>query len=73
MQVKKRLFDVTQVLNLLQLLNDGGDVQNMMEGGNAFDFGRFKGHLDVNSAAIIGHSFGGSTTFLTVCEEPRFK
>ena len=58
---------------MLQLLNDGGTVQNMMEGGDRFDFGQFKSRLDMDTAAILGHSFGGATTVLAMAEEPRFK
>ena len=58
---------------MLQLLNDGGNIRNMMEGGESFDFGQFKSRLDMEKAAIMGHSFGGSTTVLAMCEEPRFK
>ena len=73
MQVKKRCFDVKQALNILFLLNDGGDIRNMLEDGEDFDFRQFKGRLDVESAAIIGHSFGGGTTVQVICDEPRFK
>ena len=73
LQVKKRCFDVKQALNIMHLLNNGGDIQNMLEGGGDFDFGQFKGRLEVERAAVIGHSFGGSTTVQVMCDEPRFK
>ena len=51
MQVLQRADDVRKVLNLLQLLNDGIEVQNMMEG--YFDFKQFQvPHLNINSQDI---------------------
>ena len=73
LQVKKRYFDVKQALNIMHVLNDGGEIKNMLEGGGDFDFGQFKGRLDVERAAVIGHSFGGSTTVQVMCHEPQFK
>ena len=44
----------------------------MLEAGNSFDFGQFKGRLDVETVAIMGHSFGGATTIQVLSEDPRF-
>ena len=44
----------------------------MLEGGVAFDYGQFKGRLDVDTAAVMGHSFGGATAIQTLSEDPRF-
>ena len=71
-QVKQRAFDAKQALNMLYHLNDGADIQNMLEAGSNFDFGQFKGYLDVETAAIMGHSFGGATTIQALSEDPRF-
>ena len=70
--MKQRAFDAKQALNLLYLLNDGGDIKNMLEAGHSFDFEQFKGCLDVETVAIMGHSFGGATTIQTLSEDPRF-
>ena len=72
MQVKQRAFDVQQGLNLLHLLNDGGEIRNMLEGCTTFDYGQFKGRLDAGTAAVMGHSFGGATTVQTLSEDSRF-
>ena len=72
MQVKQRSFDVRQGLNLLHLLNDGGEIHNMLEGCTTFDYGQFKGRLDMDTAAVMGHSFGGATAVQALSEEPRF-
>ena len=72
-QVKQRATDAKQALNMLYLLNDGADIQNMLEAGNgSFDFGQFKDSLDIKSAAVMGHSFGGAATIQTLSEDPRF-
>ena len=57
----------------MHLLNDGGNIQNMLDHSRDYDFSQFKGRLDMESAAIMGHSFGGSTTVLALSEEPRFR
>ena len=72
MQVKQRSFDVRQGLNLLHLLNDGGEVHNMLEGCTTFDYGQFKGRLHMDTAAVMGHSFGGATAVQALSEEPCF-
>ena len=72
MQVKQRAFDVRQGLNLLHLLNDGGEIRNMLEGCTTFNYGQFKSRLDVGTVAVMGHSFGGATTVQILSEDPRF-
>jgi predicted dienelactone hydrolase len=44
----------------------------MLEGGATFDYGQFKGRLDVATAAVMGHSYGGGTTVQTLSEDSRF-
>ena len=60
-------------MNLLHLLNDGGSIRNMLDHSRDYDFGQFKGYLDVEAAAVMGHSFGGGTTVLALHDEPRFR
>ena len=57
---------------MLYLLNNGENIRNMLETGREFDFSQFKGSLNVESAAVMGHSFGGATTIQTLSEDPRF-
>ena len=56
---------------MLQLLNEGGKVINMM--GENFDWGQFRGRLQLDTAAVMGHSFGGGTTVKALYTEKRFK
>ena len=60
-----------KALDLLSLLNEGGEIFNMM-GGN-YDLGQFKGRLKLDVAAVMGHSFGGATTIQALSEDNRFK
>ena len=71
LQVKIRADDVKKALDVLILLNEGADVRNMLD--SSFDFKQFKGRLDVSTAAVMGHSFGGGTTVQTLYEDKRFK
>ena len=66
-----RVDEVGKALDLLQLLNEGGEVINMM--GERFDWGQFRGRLQLDTAAVMGHSFGGTTTLQTLYTDKRFK
>ena len=63
--------DVRKSLDLLGLLNEGAEIRHMMKG--SYNFGQFKGRLDLSKAAIMGHSYGGATTVLTLSQDKRFK
>ena len=67
----QRAGEVGKVLDLLQLLNEGGEVTNMM--GERFDWGQFRGRLQLDTAAVMGHSFGGTTTVKALYTDKRFK
>ncbi len=71
LQVKVRVDDVRKVLLVLDKLADGRDVINLMN--RDFPLGQFKGRLDMDRTAIMGHSFGGGTSVLALAEERRFK
>ena len=69
--MKQRACEVGKSLDLLGLLNDGVVMQNMMD--VKFDFRQFRGRLDLNTAAVMGHSYGGVTTVQTLLDDQRFK
>ena len=62
---------MSQSLDLLHVLNDGGTVCNMM--GEDHDFSQFKGRLNLSLTAAMGHSFGGATSLTTLHNDARFK
>ena len=63
--------DSRKILDVLHTLNEGQEVKNRMEGD--FSFEQFKGRIELDKAAIMGHSYGGGTTVLTLAEDRRFK
>ena len=69
--MQQRSEEVRKTLDLLQLLNDGDEIRNMM--GGDFDFSQFQGRLNLDLVAVMGHSFGGATTIQTLSEDQRFK
>ena len=69
--MKQRVDEVRKSLDILQLLNEGAEIKNMLE--NKFDFKQFKGRMDISKVAVMGHSFGGGTTVQTLYEDDRFK
>ena len=69
--MKQRAGEVRKSLDILCLLNEGSEVKDLL--GSSYDFGQFKGRMDVSTAAVMGHSFGGATTVQTLMEDSRFK
>ena len=43
-------------------------MRNMLGGGDSFNYGQFKGRLDLDKVAIMGHSFGGGTVVQTLSQ-----
>ncbi|KAF8793101.1 Platelet-activating factor acetylhydrolase like protein [Argiope bruennichi] len=70
-QVKYRAKECMEVLDLLEDLNKGRYVVNVLESN--IDSGMFYNQLDLKNAFFIGHSFGGSTGILCLATELRFK
>nr|CAB3264630.1 platelet-activating factor acetylhydrolase 2, cytoplasmic-like [Phallusia mammillata] len=68
-QVRERADECIEALNHLDELNKG-----TFEGvATEINLQQFKGQLDLEKAAILGHSFGGSTTITTLAKDTRFK
>ncbi len=70
-QVKHRSVDAQRALDLLDVLNQGESVGNLL--GANVDFSQFKGRLDITTAGMLGHSFGGATVLQTLHDDQRFK
>lgn len=60
-----------KVLDLLEQLNEGKEVRNLI--GGSFDLLQFKDQLRVDTAAIIGHSLGGATVVQSLFGDQRIK
>ncbi|KAL5474021.1 hypothetical protein EMCRGX_G028593 [Ephydatia muelleri] len=70
-QLCQRVKDVKRVVDLFNILNEGGTIKNMMP--NDFDFRQFQGRLNMDMVAMMGHSFGGGTTLQSLSEDGRLK
>lgn len=70
-QLHQRAQECIQALDLLEALNNGYTVNNVLD--PFFKASKFKGTMDLSRAAVAGHSFGGATVILTLALELRFK
>lgn len=70
-QVHQRGRECSKLLDLLTDINNGISVRNCL--GFNFNLKQFKGRLDLAKAAVVGHSFGGSTVVTTLADDSRFK
>lgn len=69
-QIHVRLTEVIQLLDLLGDLNEG-KAENILNCD--IDIRMFKDALDLSKISMMGHSFGGATTLLTMANDPRIK
>ncbi|XP_063959851.1 platelet-activating factor acetylhydrolase-like [Lytechinus pictus] len=70
-QITQRRDECIASLSFLEVLDDGFNYQSDID--RDFDLLQFKGRLDLSSAAICGHSYGGATTIATLSHDKRFK
>lgn len=71
-QVHRRAKECTMALDVLNKLNSGFAVPNLMTTSH-LSLGVFKGILDVNKASVAGHSFGGASVIAALAKDKRFK
>ncbi|XP_006815950.1 platelet-activating factor acetylhydrolase-like [Saccoglossus kowalevskii] len=69
-QVNHRADECVKALNLLEQLNSGENITNMMD--NECNFHQFKGRLDFSKIAVSGHSFGAATALMSCHKDQRF-
>uniref|UniRef100_A0A0K8TC63 1-alkyl-2-acetylglycerophosphocholine esterase n=2 Tax=Lygus hesperus TaxID=30085 RepID=A0A0K8TC63_LYGHE len=69
-QIHRRLAEIKRLLDFLENLNNG-EVQNILP--SEVDLKEFKGSLDLERLVMMGHSFGGATTLLTMANDTRIK
>ncbi|XP_076306900.1 platelet-activating factor acetylhydrolase 2, cytoplasmic-like [Tachypleus tridentatus] len=70
-QAKQRARDCSHALDILEDLNVGRQIKNILD--HHFDSALFQGTMNLSKAAVAGHSFGGSSVILALAMELRFK
>ncbi|KAH9512649.1 Platelet-activating factor acetylhydrolase [Bulinus truncatus] len=70
-QMYHRTEEIGKVLDELSIMNKGNLLKNVLD--LAFKTNQFKSRLDLDRAAVIGHSFGGAATLATLAVDERFK
>ncbi|XP_055512431.1 platelet-activating factor acetylhydrolase 2, cytoplasmic-like [Leucoraja erinacea] len=70
-QLRQRVKECSQVLNLLTDINQGKSVNNAFLGNLCPSV--LKDCIDLQRVAMMGHSFGGSTSVQVVAEDKRFR
>nr|XP_032810846.1 platelet-activating factor acetylhydrolase 2, cytoplasmic isoform X2 [Petromyzon marinus] len=70
-QVHQRADECVRGLRLLEDINEGRPIQNVLPSG--FDFQQLKGSMDLEKLSVMGHSFGGATAIVSLTKEPRFR
>ncbi|KAJ4438325.1 hypothetical protein ANN_14267 [Periplaneta americana] len=69
--VSKRVEECRRLLDLLEKINDGSPIKNILT--KDFKLSQLKGRLNLENLTMMGHSFGGATALLTLENEPRLK
>ncbi|KAG8225177.1 hypothetical protein J437_LFUL006702, partial [Ladona fulva] len=70
-QAHLRSAEIRRAVDLLEDINEGRPVHNLLD--PSFSLQDFEGRLDFSKAVIIGHSFGGATTLLSLAKDPRLR
>ncbi|XP_046396663.1 platelet-activating factor acetylhydrolase-like [Ischnura elegans] len=70
-QAHLRSAEIRRAVDLMEDINEGRPVHNLLD--PTFPFQDFQGRLDFSKAVIIGHSFGGATTLLSLAKDPRLR
>ena len=69
-QVQQRSSELISTIDVLENLNAGIEVVSVIDA--KFDLLQFKGRLQMDRTAIMGHSFGGASIIHCLTEEKRF-
>lgn len=70
-QVKLRAYDISNALDVAIKLNNGIDVQNILDG--LLDPREFKNLLDIDNAIVMGFSMGSASALYAAAIDTRFK
>ncbi|KAK9505274.1 hypothetical protein O3M35_009365 [Rhynocoris fuscipes] len=67
-QLHKRVGEIKKLITELEELNNG-KATNILQ--SSLDMKHFQGTLDMSSLCLMGHSFGGATSLLTMANDDR--
>ncbi|XP_078279079.1 platelet-activating factor acetylhydrolase 2, cytoplasmic-like isoform X2 [Rhinoraja longicauda] len=70
-QLQQRVKECGQVLDLLTDINQGKPIENALLGNLCPSV--LKDCIDLQKVAVMGHSFGGSTSIQAVADDTRFR
>lgn len=70
-QVNHRVRECTRALDVIEALNAGYEINNLLDPG--YNHREFEDALDMDKIIVMGHSFGGATALLAGAAELRFK
>ena len=71
-QLKLRIAEVVRTLNLMEELNHGSNITNVLEDAAEYKLDVFKNMMDLSKPILTGHSYGGATTMMTLAQDKRF-
>ena len=70
-QLQMRISEVIRTLNLMEELNKGSNVSNVLEDRAEYDLTMFKNTMDISNPIMAGHSYGGATTLMALSKDSR--
>ncbi|CAB3365494.1 Hypothetical predicted protein [Cloeon dipterum] len=71
-QLDIRASECSRALDFLIGVNEGRCCENLLDPETKI-LEQLKGRLDLETASLMGHSFGGATTLVTAAKDDRFK
>ena len=70
-QLQLRISEIIRTLNLMEELEKGSNVSNVLEDRSEYDLRMFKNTMDISNPIMAGHSYGGATTLMTLSKDSR--
>ncbi|XP_068737677.1 platelet-activating factor acetylhydrolase 2, cytoplasmic-like [Montipora capricornis] len=70
-QVHERADECVRAHNLLKKIHMGNFPPNLLNDTSVLQ--QLKGRLNLNKVAVMGHSFGGATTVMSLAKDKRFR
>ena len=70
-QLQLRISEIIRTLNLMEELEKGSNVSNVLEDRSEYDLTMFKNTMDISNPIMAGHSYGGATTLMALSRDSR--